>query len=329
MSLSKLVLRSVFGGTLMGLANLVPGISGGTMLLAAGIYPDFIESVSNVTRFRFRLRSLLLLACVAVAAGVGILLLAGPIKGLVVQQRWAMYSLFIGLTLGGVPVVWRLTAGWNKQLAIGAFLAFSMMVGLALLQAYEIVGDFPPNIPMYLFAGLAGASAMILPGLSGGYLLLLLGQYVVILSAISTFKDALQARDLGAALEPACYVMAPVGIGVLLGIVLVGNLLQWLLKSHRDLTLGVLLGLLLGSTAGLFPFQAGVPPEIGDVIKGELVNAENIDEIDPEDYKTQVFSPSAKQVFSSLLLIAAGFAATMGIERIGAEDPKRKVESDG
>ena len=73
---SSLITRSLFGGMLMGLANLVPGISGGTMLLAAGIYPRFIEAISDVTRLRFRFRSLLVLGCVVLAAGLGILLFA-------------------------------------------------------------------------------------------------------------------------------------------------------------------------------------------------------------------------------------------------------------
>ena len=97
---TALVTRGVFGGILMGLANLVPGISGGTMLLAAGIYPRFIESISDVTRFRFRFRSLLCLGSVVFAALIAILLLAGVLKDLVVDHRWIMYSLFIGLTLG-------------------------------------------------------------------------------------------------------------------------------------------------------------------------------------------------------------------------------------
>ena len=100
---STLVTRSVFGGVLMGLANLVPGISCGTMLLAAGIYPRFIDAVANVTRFRIQFRSLLVLGCVVGAAGLGILLLAGTLKDLVVDHRWVMYSLFIGLTLGELP----------------------------------------------------------------------------------------------------------------------------------------------------------------------------------------------------------------------------------
>ena len=89
----------------MGLANLVPGISGGTMLLAAGVYPGFISAIAEVTTFRFRFRSLILLASVVGSAALAILLLAGSVKDLVVDHRWIMYSLFIGLTLGGVPLV--------------------------------------------------------------------------------------------------------------------------------------------------------------------------------------------------------------------------------
>ncbi|MDJ0766967.1 MAG: DUF368 domain-containing protein, partial [Myxococcota bacterium] len=91
-----LTIRSTIGGVLMGLANLVPGISGGTMLLAAGIYPNFIESIAQVTTFKFRMRSLVTLGCVVVSAAVAIVLLAGTIKELVVDQRWIMYSVFIG-----------------------------------------------------------------------------------------------------------------------------------------------------------------------------------------------------------------------------------------
>ena len=103
-----LATRSLFGGLLMGLANLVPGISGGTMLLVAGVYTDFIDSLADLTRLRFRFRSLLVMGCIVAAAGLGILIFAGGIKTLVVDHRWIMYSLFIGLTLGGLPIVWQL-----------------------------------------------------------------------------------------------------------------------------------------------------------------------------------------------------------------------------
>lgn len=314
-----LIARSSFGGMLMGLANLVPGISGGTMLLAAGIYPRFVDAVAEVTRFRFRPRSLLLLGCVVAAALLSILLFAGLLKNLVVDHRWIMYSLFIGLTLGGVPVVWKLARPASPGLIIGGIVAFLLMCGLAILQAYGYVGSGDSSLFMVFVAGLAGASAMILPGLSGGYLLLLLGQYVPILSGIDTFKEALKARDIAAAMEPALTVMLPVGIGVLLGVAVVGNLLQWLLKRYQKPTLGVLLGLLIGSMAGLWPFQQGVEPQPGDWIKGKQVTEASLGEIDPEDWNLTYFAPTMLQTGASVALILVGFTVTMGVARIGSE----------
>ena len=232
-ALPLLITRSLFGGLLMGLANLVPGISGGTMLLAAGIYPAFIDSLAKVTRLKFSTRTLIVLGLVGLSAGLGILLFAGALKTLVIEQRWIMYSLFIGLTLGGVPVVWRMVTRAGATLFIPAVVAFAAMAALAYAQAQGIVGSGGSNFVTLLLAGLAGASAMILPGLSGGYLLLLMGQYVPILGAIHEFKDALSARDFGAAMDPAISVLLPVGIGVVLGIALVGNLLKWLFKTSK------------------------------------------------------------------------------------------------
>lgn len=315
-TVSSLVTRSVFGGVLMGLANLVPGISGGTMLLAAGIYPRFVDAVAEVTRLRFKSRSLLVLGCVVGAALLGILLLAGTLKDLVLEHRWVMYSLFIGLTLGGIPIVWKLARPASAPLLLSALVAFLAMIGLAVLQAYDVVGNGGSSLITLFFAGLAGASAMILPGVSGGYLLLLMGQYVPILSGIDTFKDALKAGDIGGALEPALTVMLPVGVGVLLGVALVGNLLQWLLNHHRKATLGALLGLLVGSTAGLWPFQVGVPPEAGDWIKGQEVTAETLGDIDPEDWKVRYFAPSVTQASTSIVLVLLGFATTLGVSKL-------------
>lgn len=320
-----LVTRSLFGGFLMGLANLVPGISGGTMLLAAGIYPQFIEALAKLTRFRFSFRSLLILGSVGLAAGLGILLLAGTLKELVINHRWIMYSLFIGLTLGGVPVVWRLARPLSLRLVVSGVVAFSLMALLAVLQEYGYVGSGQSNMITLFLAGLAGASAMILPGVSGGYLLLLLGQYVPILKAIDQFKDALSARDISAAMDPAISVLIPVGVGVVVGIVLVGNLLEWLLRTYKKETLGILLGLLVGSTVGLWPFREGVQPKLGDEIKAQVVTPENINEFDAEDWPTRKFKPSTGQIFGSLGLIAIGIGATVGVSMIGKNKPKAQA----
>jgi len=312
--------RAALGGVLMGLANLVPGISGGTMLLAAGIYPRFVNAVAEVSTMKLRPASLTLLATVALAAGAGIVLLAGPIKDLVVEQRWIMYSLFIGLTLGGLPVVWRMAKPVDAKVHGGAVAGFVVMAALGLAQASgATAGDGGSNFVLLLLAGLAGASAMILPGVSGGYLLLVLGQYVPILAGIEAFKDALSAGDMGATVQPALSVMLPVGIGVLVGIVAVSNLLKWLLARFEKQTLGVLIGLLLGAVVGLWPFQAPVQPEVGSLVKGVEVTAASLATIDVEDWPTAVFAPTALQLAGALGLILLGAAVTTAIARLGRE----------
>ena len=180
---------------------------------------------------------------------------------------------------------------------------------------------FAPNregFVLFLLAGLAGASAMILPGLSGGYLLLLLGQYVPILDGISRFKNALSERDFAALVEVGWAVVLPVGIGVVAGVVLVSNLLKWLLQHHRSMILGVLMGLLLGSVVGLWPFQEAVEPIIDvTVIKGQLVTEQNFGDFEPKDWPTRYFSPNVWQVLGSVVLVAFGFLVTLGVAFVG------------
>ncbi len=316
-----LMIRAALGGILMGLANLVPGISGGTMLLAAGIYPDFIDSIAEVTRFRFRARSLLVLGCVVVAAGLAILLLAGTVKALVVDHRWIMYSLFIGLTLGGLPIVWRMIGSSTKSMWTGAACGFLGMGLLAWAQQSSAGtgGGGAASTVMLVLSGVAGASAMILPGVSGGYLLLVLGQYLPILSAIDQFKEALKGGQMAEAISVGLHVGLPVGIGVLVGIVGVSNLLGILLKRYKKATLGVLLGLLVGAVVGLWPFQAGIQPEVGDTIKGQVLTEQTLTELDPEDYPTGFFKPAPGQIFGALALVLVGFGATFAISKLGGK----------
>ena len=130
-SLAGFIPRGLLGGTLMGLANLVPGISGGTMLLAVGVYPSFINAIADITVLRFKPRALIVLATIGGAAVLAIGLLAGPTRTLVIEERPLMYSFFIGLTLGGLPLVWRLAKPINRSVLIAAAFAFALMVLMA------------------------------------------------------------------------------------------------------------------------------------------------------------------------------------------------------
>ncbi|XAL99069.1 DUF368 domain-containing protein [Phycisphaeraceae bacterium D3-23] len=352
--LPALAVRGGLGGVLMGLANLVPGISGGTMLLAAGVYPHFIAAIGEVTTFKFKKHSLVVLGSVVVAAALAILLLAGTVKGLVVEHRWVMYSLFIGLTLGGVPVVWRLirTSSANhladsrvgRVVWVGAAVGFIAMAALALFQSSGAAGDTQRDGFVFLFlAGIAGASAMILPGVSGGYLLLVLGVYVPILAGVDAFKDGLKAKDTAVILDVGMAVVLPVGLGVLVGVVGVSNLLRWLLQHYEKATLGVLLGLLVGAVVGLWPFQQTATPVEGQLVKGQAVMrveddsvgnpmtaqmlgrwvyADSGEPIDAEDLPTAYFAPTAPQIGGALGLIVLGLSATLLIDRLQGRTEK-------
>ena len=318
MPLPLLGIRGAIGGVLMGLANLVPGISGGTMLLAAGVYPGFITAIAEFTTLTLRLRSIVLLATIAGTAVLGILLLAGLMRTLVVEHRWVMYSVFIGLTLGGVPLVLKLVRRVSPSVLVGGALAFVAMLVMNLGFGDGADGGEPSAVFLFT-SGLAGASAMILPGVSGGYLLLLLGQYEVILGAIDTLTQGLLGGpDFSVVLE-SMPVIVPVGIGVVVGIVGVSNLLRWLLDRFEKPTLGVLLGLLFGAVVGLWPFSEPVPPQPGDVINGIVVTTLTAPEIDLEDWTLVAFDPTPGQALGALGLVVLGFGTTAVIARVGGD----------
>ena len=318
MPLSVLGFRGAVGGVLMGLANLVPGISGGTMLLAVGVYPGFITAIAEVTTLKLRPRPVVLLTAVAGTMVLSILLCAGLMRTLVIEQRWVMYSLFIGFTLGGVPLVLKLVGRVTRGVVIGAALAFAGMVVMNLGLGDAANGGEVSTA--FLFAsGVAGASAMILPGVSGAYLLLLLGQYAVILGAVDTLKQGLLGGpDVGLVLE-SMRVVIPVGIGVVLGIVGVSNLLRWLFTRYHQPTLGVLLGLLFGAVVGLWPFFEPVPPQPGDVIDGVVVTTATAPEVDLENWTLVAFDPTPVQGLGALGLVALGIGTTAVIARVGRD----------
>jgi putative membrane protein len=235
-----------------------------------------------------------------------------------VNERALMYSLFIGLTLGGLPLVWRLARPATPAVWLGAGAAFGVMVVMALgLGGGAANGS--ASIPLLVLSGLAGASAMILPGISGGYLLLLLGQYEPILGAIHELKEAVIGS---AGFDPTRFmdslgVVVPVGIGVVIGIVGVSNGLRWLLGRYEKATLGALLGLLLGAVVGLYPFQAPMPPEPGFELHGRILPEAELANVPEKEWPLQRFTPDSHDLVESGAALAAGLALTLLISRVG------------
>jgi len=180
----------------------------------------------------------------------------------------AMFSLFIGLTLGGAPLLFRMIGRITPSVVIG------MLVGLAAMTAIAVHHEEPPDkaairesvaagryviVPMVardILAGAVAISAMVLPGISGAYMLLVLGRYEAVLSAIDLAKRSVLSLGRDGDILLALRVIIPIAIGTILGLVALTNLLKWLLHHREKPTLGVLQGILLGSVIGLWPFDA-------------------------------------------------------------------------
>ncbi len=271
--------RCAITGILMGLANLVPGVSGGTMVLIMGLYDEFISSVADITRFKFSRRNVVFLGLLGGAAVVTVASLAGPMRGLVVSQRTAMYALFIGMTLGGVPSLWRMTRPLRGGAAVGALLGIALMVAIAASGRSTHPsrhGGAAASVPEVIevsygrdaAAGVLGMSAMVLPGISGAYMLLIIGRYEAILGAVALLKESALSGSAAGRTE-ALGVIVPVALGAILGLVVVSNLLKWLLRRFPKQTSAVLLGILLGSVEGLWPFDAS--SGMGDYVVAGVV----------------------------------------------------------
>ena len=265
------------------------------------------------------------LALVGIAASSAILLGAGPVKDAVVEHRWAMYSLFIGLTLGGVPVLWQMARPATNAFWGGMVAGLLLMAALAWLQFHGASsGANREGVVIMFVSGVAGASAMILPGVSGGYLLLVLGVYVPVLSAIHALKEALKSGDLASASEPVMGVVLPVGIGVAVGILLISNLIKLVLERNEQPTLGVLMGLLVGAVFGLWPFQDGVAPKVGEMFKGQVLTSERLAELTPDKFPTELYAPNFKEVMMALGLLGIGYMITTLVARVGGAKPGQR-----
>lgn len=243
--------RSLLGGFLMGLANLVPGVSGGTMILALGLYDRFIGAVAEVTSLRWSRTTFVFLGLVGAGLATAILTMSGPAVWLVSEHRWIAYSLFVGLTLGGVPELFKLCGGLGPRVLAGLAVGVGAMLWLAGSGGRSV----DPVWTNLLWVGALAASSMILPGISGSLLLLIFGLYETVIGSLS--RDELLGNTAA-----SLAILAPVGVGAALGIGLLSNGLKRLLERSPRATHGALMGLLLGSVLGLWPFQEPVHPDL-------------------------------------------------------------------
>ena len=289
-------------GALMGAANIVPGVSGGTIALMFGISERLIGAIRDGARAlaRFargdvrggidRLRSVEwdLLLPLAAGALITVVVLAGFLESGLEDHPEAMAGLFLGLVAASIVVSWRLP-DWD-----GPRLALMAAVGVALFAAlgWQTGPVADPSPPALFGAGAVAICAMILPGLSGSFLLLMFGMYEAILTVIDD-------RMIGDAIV--------FGVGALLGLALFASLLTRLLELHRDTMLAVLIGLMVGSLRVLWPWPNGVGV-IGDTV-------------DASTPGTGLEWPPAGDLPVPLLLAVTAFAVVLAVERLARSRP--------
>ena len=244
------IISDVLRGMVIGLANIIPGVSGGTMMVSMGVYDTIIGCVNNL--FKDFKKSVLTLAPYAIGMGVAIAALASLIKYCLGAFPLETNCLFIGLILGGLPAIWGRLKGKKK----GAPGAIAFAAAFALILLLEIFGHgegaqaqltlgFASVVKLFA-VGVIASATMIIPGVSGSMMLMLLGYYNPILTTIENTIKALAAFDMGGLLS-CVGVLLPFALGIVVGIFGVAKMIEICLRRWEGVTFCAILGLVVAS----------------------------------------------------------------------------------
>lgn len=286
----------------MGAADVVPGVSGGTIAFISGIYEELITSINNINlktlkiwkekgfkAFWNALNGNFLLA-LFLGVFISLFSLATIVSWLLENEPILLWSFFFGLVAASIYFVGKGIEKWNfftvLMLIIGASVAF-------------FITTLPPNenvdsLPYLFLSGAIAVCAMILPGISGAFILVLLGSYKTILEAV-------HERDFK--------IIITVGLGAIVGLLSFARLLKWMFKNHKNATLAVLTGFILGSLPKIWPWKKVLTTKtFGDkVIPISEMN------ISPFSFEGD------NQLFFAVLLSVIGFSLIFILERVASK----------
>jgi putative membrane protein len=297
-----------FKGIGMGAADVIPGVSGGTIAFITGIYEELLSSIKNsplafktliASKFNVKLFWKELngnfLFSLLLGIGISILSLAKLMTYLLVHHPIPVWSFFFGLILASVWFVLRDIKKWKVQYFVS--LAFGIMAGYLITV---ISPSETPNDLWFIFlSGVIAICAMILPGISGSFILLLLGKYVYILGALTDINI------------PVILVFVS---GAVVGIISFSHFLSWLLKSYNFLTITFLAGLMLGSLNKIWPWKQVVESTTNS--HGEVIPLlEKI--ILPATYSK--ITGSSSQILFAVVMMIVGFVIIFGIDIVAAK----------
>lgn len=285
-------------GFAMGAADVVPGVSGGTMAFILGIYDELLDAIHSVDMnfirriFTLKWREAFdnfpwqFLLALALGIGTAILTLANALHWALENKPVYIWAFFFGLIVASIITVRKRVGTWS---AVNILAALAATVG-----AYILVGLTPsetPHTPLLLFlSGAFAICAMILPGISGAFILVLLGKYAYVLAAVKNFDFV---------------TIALVGAGAVIGLLAFVRLLRWMLNKNHDLVVSILTGFMIGSLRKVWPWK-------------------ELEPISETFIKETNFIPAAfnSEVFIAVLFMVAGIALVLVMEYFANRSPK-------
>lgn len=245
----------IIKGFFLGVANIIPGVSGGTLAITLGIYEDLIGAISHFfTNIKKNIKFLLPLGIGMVAS---ILLLSKVISFCLDRFPFPTTLFFIGLIVGGIPLLTKKIKG--KKFKLSNIALFLLTFGIVMLMTFLNEGNNVVNISninfiqclLLFLVGMVAAATMVIPGISGSFVLMLLGYYKPIVGTISNLTNF---SNLGHNL----LVLVPFGLGILVGIVLIAKLIEFLFNKYEVPTYHAILGFIVASVIGLVVGLVGV-----------------------------------------------------------------------
>lgn len=248
------MIKNILKGMVIGIANIIPGVSGGTMMVAMGIYDKLIHCITHLfSEFK---KNVLFLLPIVIGMGIAIIGSSFGLEYLFAKFPIQTNLMFVGLILGGLPPIWKNVKG--EKIKIGHILIFlvflALVVGMALMgetegNAADMSFGFV-NVLKLLGVGVVASATMVIPGVSGSMVLLLMGYYNPILNAINDFIRSLVGGDVSGILT-GFGILIPFGIGVVAGIFGIAKLVEIIFEKFPTYAYWAIIGLIVASPVAI------------------------------------------------------------------------------
>lgn len=248
------MLKMILKGVVIGVANIIPGVSGGTMAVSMGIYDKIIHAATHI-KSEFK-KSMKLLLPILIGAALGLVVVARLIEMMFENIPFQTNLLFIGLIIGGLPAITKKVKGQSIRLQhiAAAILFFAMVVGMAAMGGAEgAAADLSfsvLNVLKLAGVGVIASATMVVPGVSGSMVLMIIGYYTPILEVINTFIDDLLKFNVSGLAE-GCAVLIPFGVGAVVGIVVIAKVIEIVFTKFPDIAYWAIIGLIVASPVAI------------------------------------------------------------------------------